>query len=71
MYIPGPGVGLQLAGVGTMEWQAPTINKYDSGRIRDIENKDTRILENWLGRGDGRLREEERHWERTEMGHSN
>ena len=69
-YLPEPGSGIQLSGVGAMEWQAPTRKMYDQGRSGGIKNENAGILGICPGKVNGRFGEERSCWTETEMGKS-
>ena len=51
-YLPEPGVGLNLTGVGDTEWQAPERRRDSSGRSGGINTGNTGSFKIWMGSGD-------------------
>ena len=64
--LPEPLAGLQLAGVGATEWQAPARKRYASGWSGGIKTGDAGSLKSCLGSGDGGFGEDGRCWAGTD-----
>ena len=62
------GAGLQLAGSGDVEWQAPSRNTYSIIQRVGIKTEYVGILEIWIGQEDNRFGEDGLLWVGKDMG---
>ena len=61
-YLPEPYSGLQLTGVGAMEWKYPASKTYVRGQSGGVKYGDTGSLNNSIGSGYVRFGEYGNSW---------